>query len=105
MWLANHPAMQGVWSSAGRMYSVDPEVYWEEDEQPGQQLVIIGHHLDVAKVTGLLDACLATEEELAAPNWLDQDDPYEDFSAQGDDEEHEEHEAAEAMPKKARTAE
>ncbi len=90
VWIANHPQMRGVWASAGRMYSVEPEGEFEEEEQQGQTIVIIGVQLDVAQVTALLDACLATDEELAAQDWATEEDPYEEFSAMGDDEEHHE---------------
>ncbi len=88
VWLANHLDMQGVWASAGRMYAVDPVGEWEEDDEPGQKIVVIGVKLDVAAVTALLDACLATDKEMEAQDWEEQEDPYEEFSAQEEDEEH-----------------
>ena len=89
VWLANHLEMRGVWASAGRMYSVEPEGEFEEDEKRGQVIVVIGVGLDVARVTALLDSCLTTDEELASIDWQGHDDPYEEFSAQEEEEEEE----------------
>jgi G3E family GTPase len=94
VWLANHLEMRGVWASAGRMYSVEPEGEFEEDEKRAQVIVVIGVGLDVPRVTALLDGCLVTDAELEELDWQGHDDPYEEFSAQGDDEEHEEDGAA-----------
>ena len=99
VWLGNHLDVQGVWASAGRMYSLEPDVEWEEDEEPGQTIVIIGIKLDVELVTSLLDACLATDEEMEAQEWLQQEDPYEEFSAAEEDEEGEGEEEGEGKGK------
>jgi G3E family GTPase len=79
VWLANHQR-QGIWASAGRMYSVEPDPSSEDaDGDCHQQIVLIGLNLDRQLITTLLNICLATEEEMAAEDW-GEDDPYEDFS-------------------------
>jgi G3E family GTPase len=88
VWLANHPDMRGVWSSAGRMYSVEPDESWDTGNEPRQELVIIGIQLDRSSISTMLDICLATDEELEANQWHveGQEDPYDDFSAESIDE-------------------
>jgi G3E family GTPase len=103
VWIANHPNMQGVWASAGRMYCVDPVSEWEDDDEPSQTIVIIGVRLDVARVTELLDSCLATDAEIQEQDWQGDEDPYEEFSAQEEGEEEEDgeeqHQEMEAQTK------
>lgn len=84
VWLANHPQMRGVWSSAGRMYLVEPDATWEDDDEPQQEIVVIGMNLDIPSIRALLDACLCTEQELVDQQW--EDDPYEEFSLDEEDE-------------------
>lgn len=83
VWLASHPQVQGEWSSAGRMYSLDPaRVYEEEEKERGSEIVLIGRDMDKEQLTKMLDACVATDDEMNARDWENEDDPYDHFEVQ-----------------------
>ena len=85
-WLANHHQVQCVWSSAGKLFSIEPDGLWfvsvpetdwdplldkatilEDFEGPNgdrrQEIVIIGRNMDVKLVTKILDSALMKEGE------------------------------------------
>lgn len=93
-WLAHVPSLQLQWAGTGDIYTIEPESLWfcelsEEEKQDmelpvrrayeseflidesdkRQEIVIIGLYLDQAKITGILDACLLTEEEMKVEEW------------------------------------
>ena len=102
VWMANHLEMQGQWASAGRMYGIEPQAFWDEQVERGQEIVIIGIKLEPLIVSALLDACLVTDAEMETPNWLEEEDPYEDFSESEEKEDAEDAAGGEAIGKKAR---
>lgn len=101
-WLATRPRFAGQWSQAGGIahhgfaglfWKAVPESHWPTDpeyrgyilekwQEPfgdmRQELVFIGQHLDEARIRAALDACLLSEEELAAGRdyWQSLDDPF-----------------------------
>ncbi|WP_148716595.1 zinc metallochaperone GTPase ZigA [Chitinolyticbacter meiyuanensis] len=107
-WLASRPAFIGSWSQAGATsqhgpaglwWAAVPEAHWPDDADTRsaitadwhphygdrqQELVLIGIDLDQAALTRLLDACLLTDAELAAPaSFIDQlDDPFPSWQLQ-----------------------
>jgi len=90
VWLATRNEFAGQWSQAGNVFSLSPAGYWaaamERDQWPDDEtlvyeieeiweepygdrrieLVLIGQYLDRDRMTQVLDACLLTDEELAA---------------------------------------
>ncbi len=107
-WLATQHDMAQLWSQAGRIIRIEPAGTWwveeGEDEIPDeiydeimalmqgeygdrrQELVFIGVGLDEPALRTLLDACLLTDDEMAAgiSVWAAYDDP---FALLQDDEE------------------
>ena len=101
-WLATRPMLVGSWSQAGAMSrhglgglwwdAVDRDEWPQDDdsltmiksrwEEPWgdrqQELVLIGMGMDEAALTAALDACLLTDDELAAgvESWADLPDPF-----------------------------
>ncbi|WP_355660688.1 zinc metallochaperone GTPase ZigA [Halomonas salifodinae] len=101
-WLATRPQFAGQWSQAGGIahhgfaglfWKAVPESRWPTDpeyrgyilekwQEPfgdmRQELVFIGQHLDEARIRAALDACLLSEEELAAGReyWQSLEDPF-----------------------------
>jgi G3E family GTPase len=89
-WLATRPHEAGSWSQAGglmrysyagRWWRSVPKEHWPAEGEGGeailanwdaetgdcrQELVFIGQHIDFALLTQELDACLLTDEEMAA---------------------------------------
>ncbi len=104
-WLASHPAHAGTWSQAGavarhgvagRWWAAVPPEQWPDDEETvaiirekwhegvgdaRQELVLIGMDMDEAALRARLDACLLTDEELAAgpAAWTRLHNPFSDW--------------------------
>ena len=104
-WLASRPEYAGQWSQAGGIarygfagmfWKAVPRQNWPTDEEylamiekqwvepfgdMRQELVFIGQGLDADKITGALDACLLTEDELLRGKeyWMTLDDPFPDW--------------------------
>lgn len=101
-WLASRPRIAGQWSQAGGIarygaagvfWQAVPREQWPTDQETlnaimqnwqapfgdmRQELVFIGQQLDQAAVTEQIDACLLSEEEMAAgvEFWLQLEDPF-----------------------------
>ncbi|TVR20875.1 MAG: GTP-binding protein [Anaerolineaceae bacterium] len=99
-WLATRYDMAGMWSQAGQIIGIEPAGTWwadaEHDEIPDdmresitammqgehgdrrQELVFIGVDLDEAALRPRLDACLLTDDEMAAgvSAWATYGDPF-----------------------------
>ncbi|MDC0213612.1 zinc metallochaperone GTPase ZigA [Gammaproteobacteria bacterium] len=101
-WLATRPQYAGQWSQAGGIarygfggmfWKAVPEKDWPEDEdylasiksqwiEPfgdmRQELVFIGQGLDKEAITGALDECLLSEEEMSKGKeyWVSLSDPF-----------------------------
>lgn len=74
VWLADRARARFRWESAGGSLSLGDPARW--DALPDSSLVLTGVGLDTAVLTARLDACLATEQELAdGAVWPD---PFED---------------------------
>ncbi|HWH27757.1 MAG TPA: GTP-binding protein [Mycobacteriales bacterium] len=69
LWLADRPRHCVRWEQAGGTLAFGDPVRWQQ--LPGCELVLTGIDLDPAALTARLDACLATDEELADPTWPD----------------------------------
>lgn len=70
VWLADRQAWRVRWESAGANLSFGDPAPWEGT--PGCELVLTGVGLDRAALTARLDACVATDAELAGPpTWQD----------------------------------
>jgi len=119
-WVATRPDLVGSWSQAGQLVEVNPAGFWYattpqehwdmDDEQRAdlealwhpelgdrrQELAIIGQQLDRAGLTALLDACLVTDEELAAGAglWSTFADPFPEWSLEEVDDDESEQDAA-----------
>ena len=104
-WLATRPRQAGQWSQAGGIahyglagtfWRAIAQDRWPEDEETRaqimekwvepfgdmrQELVFIGQHLQQAKITRLLDACLLNDEEMAAgvDYWHEMADPFPEW--------------------------
>jgi G3E family GTPase len=63
VWLLDRPRVRLRWESAGGSISLGDGQRWRE--LPNCQLVLTGIGLDEARLLGRLDACLATDEEIA----------------------------------------
>ncbi|PRF75598.1 hypothetical protein C6Q09_03290 [Burkholderia multivorans] len=105
-WLATHPTVAGSWSQAGAVARHGPAGYWwaavpperwpqdpdavaqiraRWDERVGdarQELVLIGMDMDEAALRARFDACLLTDDEMAAgpEQWTAWDNPFRDWS-------------------------
>ena len=99
-WLASHPEKIGYWSQAGsslrmegkgRWWADIPRSEWPAQDDPWilsryqepygdrrQELVVIGMDMEVALVQAMLEACLLTDQELAAglDEWKKLPDPF-----------------------------
>ncbi|MBC7680627.1 MAG: GTP-binding protein [Pseudorhodobacter sp.] len=64
VWLADRPRVRFRWESAGGSLSLGEPSEWEA--VPGCALVLTGVGLEAASLVTRLDACLATDDELAA---------------------------------------
>lgn len=86
VWLANRPEVAGLWTQAGRVFSLEPAGVWwaavPEDQRAKpretlsmttwhpefgdrrQEIVFIGRGLDSSGLTAALDACLLTDAEM-----------------------------------------
>ncbi|TJZ72045.1 zinc metallochaperone GTPase ZigA [Chitiniphilus eburneus] len=97
-WLASRPRFVGSWSQAGAVsrhgaagvwWATVPLAHWPDDDESQaairadwhprfgdrmQELVLIGIGMDPLALSAMLDDCLLTEAELAAPDTLD--DPF-----------------------------
>ncbi|MCH8553432.1 MAG: zinc metallochaperone GTPase ZigA [Natronospirillum sp.] len=106
-WLATRPQLAGEWSQAGGIarygfagmfWKAIPPEKWPQDPEAQafirekwqdpfgdmrQELVFIGQNLDKAETRRQLDACLLTDEELAAgvEHWLRLEDPFPSWEA------------------------
>ncbi|MDC7707031.1 zinc metallochaperone GTPase ZigA [Vogesella indigofera] len=109
-WLATRPLLVGSWSQAGVMsrhglgglwWDAVDRADWPDDaesraliasrwQEPWgdrqQELVLIGIDMDAAALTAAFDACLLTDDELAAgaDSWADLADPFPSW-AEADD--------------------
>lgn len=105
-WLASRPHFAGQWSQAGGIahygfagmfWKAVDEANWPDDpdfraaildkwQEPfgdmRQELVFIGHHLDKARISEGLDACLLSDAEMIAgrESWLTLPDPFPSWS-------------------------
>jgi G3E family GTPase len=112
-WLASRHDQMGIWSqagtsggaqAAGMFYAALPREEWPEDEEVRahiqadwaepfgdrrQELVFIGVGMDEASMRKLLDGALLTDEELreGPVAWASLDDPFDSWTAGGDDDE------------------
>jgi G3E family GTPase len=99
-WLATRMELNGIWSQAGGACRVEPGMYWaaalppaewpDEDralidelwQEPygdrRQEIVMIGQSMDEAALRAGLDACLLTDNEMAAgpQGWSAFSDPF-----------------------------
>lgn len=108
IWLATRHHLMGQWSQAGQVISFSPLSMWwadvPETEWPNaeegldelmadwdpvwgdrrQEIVLIGQHLDVAKLTAALDACLLTPAEMALgpAGWQTLEDPFQTWDTE-----------------------
>jgi len=104
-WLASHPTLAGTWSQAGAVarhgpaglwWAAVPPAQWPQDPETvalirakwhegvgdaRQEIVLIGMEMDEASLTARFDACLLTDEEMAAgPNvWTGWRNPFRDW--------------------------
>ncbi|WP_199636013.1 zinc metallochaperone GTPase ZigA [Serratia sp. PAMC26656] len=104
-WLATRPRQAGQWSQAGGIahyglagtfWRALAQENWPQDEETRaqiqakwvepfgdmrQELVFIGQNLRQAEITGLLDACLLSDDQMAAgvDYWLDMADPFPEW--------------------------
>ncbi len=76
-WLATRPDDCMLLSLASNSCSLMPYGAWE-DEPKGQEIVIIGFHLDKNKVSQQLSDCLlnSSEQEAGVANWIQWADPF-----------------------------
>jgi G3E family GTPase len=77
-WIASRPTIVAIWSQAGPNLVIEPAQYWSTTElAPGQEIVMIGVHLDRRGVNDLLESALLTDIELAAgqSEWATYPDP------------------------------
>ena len=104
-WLASRMTFSGDWSQAGATarhgggaiwWAAVPRPEWPEDDDTRawidevwaephgdrrQELVLIGIGLDEPRLRGILDACLLTDAEMAAPaDWPALPDPFPDWA-------------------------
>lgn len=99
-WLASRPRLAGAWSQAGGSCRTEPAGFWaaygddgalissESSEVNGkQELVLIGIGMDQEKLISMLDACLLSDDELAAGEflWTQYPDPFPDWGISGGD--------------------
>ncbi|WP_017939475.1 zinc metallochaperone GTPase ZigA [Zestomonas thermotolerans] len=106
-WLASQHREAGSWSQAGGLmrhgpagfwWRYVPREHWPQDEDSlrsilanweaevgdcRQELVFIGQHIDFARLSAELDACLLDDDEMAAgpEAWQRLDDPFGPWSA------------------------
>ncbi|WP_027896308.1 zinc metallochaperone GTPase ZigA [Zestomonas thermotolerans] len=106
-WLASQYREAGSWSQAGGLmrhgpagfwWRYVPREHWPQDEDSlrsilanweaevgdcRQELVFIGQHIDFARLSAELDACLLDDDEMAAgpEAWQRLDDPFGPWSA------------------------
>ncbi|MDC7700058.1 zinc metallochaperone GTPase ZigA [Vogesella indigofera] len=109
-WLATRPLLVGSWSQAGAMsrhglgglwWDAVDRADWPDDaesraliasrwQEPWgdrqQELVLIGIDMDAAALTAAFDACLLTDDELAAgaPSWAGLADPFPSWAEEDD---------------------
>ncbi|WP_336632732.1 MULTISPECIES: GTP-binding protein [unclassified Microbacterium] len=90
--LATRPHVTAQWEHAGRMFSLHPLVGDDrltDDEEllaVGQDLALIGVHLDLERLTSALDDAALTDAELAAGStaWAGFPDPFPAWQTAGD---------------------
>jgi G3E family GTPase len=69
LWLADRPRHRVRWEQVGGTLAFGDPVRWRH--LPGCELVLTGIDLDAAALTARLDACVATDDEMADPSWPD----------------------------------
>jgi G3E family GTPase len=80
IWLADRPRHRLRWEQSGGSLSLGDPARW--DGLPGCELVLTGVGLDAEALGAQLDACLASDDELAGQSWPD---PFEDALGPADD--------------------
>ena len=78
-WLASRPEWAGSWSQAGGTMQHGCAGQWQKSfDECKQELVFIGQNMDEQKAIAELNACLLTDEELAAGEnvWRDYKDEF-----------------------------
>ncbi|TFV59990.1 GTP-binding protein [Mycobacterium sp. PS03-16] len=77
-WIASRPSIAAIWSQAGPNLVIEPAQYWSTTElAPGQEIVLIGVHLDRGRVERLLRGAVLTDAEFAEGKgaWIGYPDP------------------------------
>jgi G3E family GTPase len=69
LWLADRPRHRVRWEQAGGTLAFGDPLRWRQ--LPGCELVLTGIDVDADELTARLDACLASDTELARPDWAD----------------------------------
>lgn len=85
-WLASRPDVVGLWSQAGVNARFEPITLWSHfDDEPEQEIVLIGVGLDAAAAQRRLDAALLTDDEfVAGPSvWATLPDPFGGWAEHG----------------------
>ncbi len=85
-WLASAPYAVGLWSQAGVNVRFEPIADWRDfDDEPGQEIVLIGVGLDPKDARARLRRALLTDEELAAgpASWMRLPDPFAGWTQTG----------------------
>ncbi|OFA06747.1 GTP-binding protein [Duganella sp. HH101] len=112
VWLASRPEWAVAYSRAGKIASVEPvgqwwaasgKENWPPEGDPDRlaieavwaepygdrlnELVFIGRHMEAAAIEAAFDACVLTEDELAAgaTAWRSYDDPFPDWNREDDE--------------------
>lgn len=87
VWLASRPEDMVLWSQVGDLLTLEWLDDWGDndeqqliviDNEPRQELVFIGLHMEADPIIRVLDTCLLTDEEMALDEdvWRQFDDPF-----------------------------